>query len=136
MPVREERTYQQEIELKAVHKIMELADDFKSKKICEIESSIDHKTFLRLIRVWNIQFDNGATRRFLECMKVYNVYKTLDYDLSLTRAYFQGMQLPFRAKTCISLAEAYLKLFKENRQVFMNKFVYPPNMSRWSEKIR
>lgn len=136
VPVREERTYQQEIELKAVHKIMELADDFKSKKICEIESGIDHKTFLRLSRVWNIQFDNGATRCFLECMKVYNVYKTLDYDLSLTRAYFQGTQLPFRAKTCISLAEHYLKLFKENRQVFMNRFVYPPNKTHWYEKIR
>lgn len=69
-------------------------------------------------------------------MKVYNVYKTLDYDLSLTRAYFQGTQLPFRAKTCISLAEEYLKLFKENRQVFMNRFVYPPNITSSIEKIR
>ncbi len=136
VPVKEERTYQQEIELKAVRKILELADDFKPRKVCEIESGIEHKTFLRLIRVWNIQFDNGDTRRFIEYMKVYNVYKILDYDLSLTRAYFQGTQLPFRVKTCISLAEHYLKLFKENRQVFMNRFVYPPNMSRWSEKIR
>lgn len=136
VPVREERTYQQEIELKAVHKIMELADDFKSKKICEIESGIDHKTFLRLIRVWNIQFDNGNTRKFLEFMKVWNVYKSLDCDLGLTRSYFKGAQLPYSVKTCISLAEEYLKLFKENRQVFMNRFVYPPNMSRWSEKIR
>ena len=135
-PVREERTYQQEIELKAVRKILELADDFKPRKVCEIESGIEHKTFLRLIRVWNIQFDNGATRRFIDCMKVYNVYKSLDYDLSLTRAYFQGTQLPFRAKACISYAERYLKLFKEDRQGFMNKFVYPPNITSSIEKIR
>ena len=135
-PVREERTYQQEIELKAVRKILELADDFKPRKVCEIESGIEHKTFLRLIRVWNIQFDNGDTRRFLEFMKVWNVYKSLDCDLGLTRSYFKGAQLPYSVKTCISLAEEYLKLFKENRQVFMNRFVYPPNMSRWSEKIR
>lgn len=69
-------------------------------------------------------------------MKVYNVYKSLDYDLGLTRAYFQGTQLPFRVKTCIRLAEEYLKLFKENRQVFMNRFVYPPNKSSSIEKIR
>ena len=135
VPVKEERTYQQEIELKAVRKILELADDFKPRKVCEIESGIEHKTFLRLVRVWNIQFENGATRRFLEWMKVYNVYKTLDYDLSLTRAYFQGTQLPFSVKTCISLAEHYLKLFKENKQVFMNRFVYPPNMSAKGGKI-
>ena len=69
-------------------------------------------------------------------MKVYNVYKSLDYDLALTRQYFKESQLPFRVKTCISLAEEWLKLFKENRKVFMNRFVYPPNMSHWSEKIR
>lgn len=136
VPVREERTYQQEVELKAVRKILELADDFKPRKVCEIESGIDHKIFLRLIRVWNIQFDTGKTRTFLDCMKVYNVYKSLDYDLALTRQYFKGSQLPFRVKTCISLAEEWLKLFKENRKVFMNRFVYPPNMTRWSEKIR
>ena len=136
VPVKEERTYQQEIELKAVRKILELADDFKPRKVCEIESGIEHKTFLRLIRVWNIQFDNGATRRFLEYMKVYNVYKSLDYDLSLTRAHFKGQELPCRVKTCISLAENYLKLFKENRQVFMNRFVYPPNKTSRCEKIR
>lgn len=135
-PVREERTYQQEIELKAVRKILELADDFKPRKVCEIESGIEHKTFLRLIRVWNIQFDNGATRRFIDCMKVYNVYKSFDSDLGLTRAYFQGTHLPFRAKTCISYAERYLKLFKEDRQGFMNKFVYPPNITSSIEKIR
>lgn len=134
--VREERTYQQEIELKAVRKILELADDFKPRKVCEIESGIEHKTFLRLCRVWNIQFENGATRRFLEWMKVYNVYKILDYDLSLTRAYFQGTQLPFSVKTCIFFAERYLNLFKEDRQGFMNKFVYPPNKTSREEKIR
>ena len=136
VPVKEERTYQQEIELKAVRKIIEIADDFKPRKVCEIESGIEHKTFLRLVRIWNIQFDNGATSHFLEWMKVYNVYKTLNYDLILTRAYFRGTQLPFSVKTCISLAEHYLKLFREHRQVFMNKFVYPPNMSSRCEKIR
>lgn len=135
VPVKEERTYQQEIELKAVRKILELADDFKPRKVCEIESGIDHKTFLRLVRVWNIQFDNGNTRRFLEYMKVYNIYKTLGYSLSLTRAHFQGTQLPYSVKNCISLAEHYLKLFKENKQVFMNRFVYSPNMSGKWEKI-
>ena len=120
----------------AVRKILELADDFKPRKVCEIESGIEHKTFLRLVRVWNIQFDNGATRRFIDCMKVYNVYKSLDSDLGLTRAYFQGTHLPFRAKTCISLAEGYLKLFKEDRQGFMNKFVYPPNITSRIDKIR
>ena len=79
VPVKEERTYQKEIELKAVRKILELADDFKPRKVCEIESGIEHKIFLRLCRVWGIQFYNGATTRFLECMKVYNVYKTSDY---------------------------------------------------------
>lgn len=136
VPVKEERTYQQEIELKAVRKIIELADEFKPRKIAEAESGIDHKTFLRLVRVWNIQFDNGSTRLFLECMKVYNVYKELDYDLGLTRQYFKGTQLPCGVKTCISLAENYLRLFKENRQVFMNRFVYPPNKTHWYEKIR
>ncbi|MCR4713389.1 MAG: hypothetical protein K5751_03310 [Treponemataceae bacterium] len=136
VPVREERTYNQEIELKAVRKIIELADDFKPRKVCEIESGIDHKVFLRLIRVWNIQFDNGNTRRFLECMKVYNVYKSLDYDIGLTRQYFKGTQLPFGIKTCIRCSEEYIKLFKNNRKVFMNRFVYPPNMSSWAEKVR
>ena len=135
VPVKEERTYNQEIELKAVRKILELADDFKPRKVCEIESGLDHKTFLRLVRVWNIQFDNENTKRFLEYMKVYNAYKSLGYDLSLTRAHLKGQELPHSVKTCISLAEHYLKLFKENKQVFMNRFVYPPNMSAKWEKI-
>lgn len=136
VPVKEERTYQQEIELKAVRKILELADDFKPREVCEIESGIDHKLFLRLVRVWNIQFDKGDTRRFLEYMKVWSVFKSLDCDLGLTRSYFKGEQLPCNVKTCISLAEHYLKLFKENKPVFMNRFVYPPNKSSKWEKIR
>lgn len=133
-PVKEERTYNQEVELKAVHKIIELADEFKPKKVVEAESGIEHKTFMRLIRVWNIQFHNGNTRLFLDCMKVLSFYKSVDCNLSLTRQHFKGTKLPCRVKTCISIAEDHLKLFQENRNAFMNRFVYPPNMSRWQDK--
>ncbi len=131
--LKDERTYNQEIELKAVHRIMQLADAFKDKKTVEAESGIDHKTFLRLVRKYQIQFYNGNTGDFLAHMKVYNIYLLCDKDMSLTRQYLKNTRLN-RVKHHIRMAEHYIDMFKTERQRFINRFVLPPNQSSWWDK--
>ncbi|MBR5965358.1 MAG: hypothetical protein IK015_04520 [Treponema sp.] len=134
-PLRRERTYNEEIELKAVDKIMELADNWEPREEIEKKLGIEHKLFSRLTSKYRIQFYNGALRHFLDCMRVYNFFKSAGESISLTRQNFKGQKLPYSIKSCISMAERYINLFQRKKDVFMKRFVLPPNHSSVFEKI-
>ena len=134
-PLNQERTYTEEIELNAVHRIMDLADEFMPEKEVEKTLGIEHLTFLTLVKKYKIQFHTGSTRMLLDFLRVYNFYKDCGNDISLTRQAFKNSELPYSVKICIKMAEHYINLFHENREIFFNRFVLPPNSSPKYEKI-
>lgn len=133
-----ERSAAEETALEYVRKIIELADQFKTKKQVEEELGIDHKIFLFLCRKYEIQFCNGSLRFFLDAMKIYNIYLETGKDLYATKLIVKQQGITANnhgVKSNISWAEYYLDMWKNNKQVFINKLILPPNRTSVFEKI-
>lgn len=136
------RETREQIESDFINECIELADEFKTKdEVFEIMKKkypeLERAYYLRLIRQYDVQFDMGRTRNFIEYTKVYNIYKILDEDRNKTRNFLKenNINIDVSVKVAVSLAEEWLELFKTNKKKFMNIFVNPPNMSGVWDKL-
>ena len=137
-PVYAERSAAEETALEYARKIMELADQFKSKEEVENEIGIDHKAFLFLCRKYSIQFSNDSLRRFLDAMKIYNIYLATERNLHETKLIVKQRRIKANNRGVlgnIRLAEIYLDIWKDKKNAFINRFILPPNQSSPWDKI-
>lgn len=137
-PVYAERSAAEETALEYARKIIELADQFKTKKQVEEELGIDHKTFLFLCRKYDIQFSNNQLRFFLDAMKIYNIYLETEKNMSATKQIVKQRGITANNAGVlynIRWAEFYLDLWKNKKKAFMNKLILPPNQSSIWDKL-
>ena len=137
-PVCAERSAAEENALEYARKIIELADEFKTKEEVEKEIGIDHKAFLFLCRKYSIQFSDDSLRRFLDAMKIYNIYLSTERNLYTTKLIVKQRGITANNMGVvrnIRLAETYLEIWKRNKKAFMNRLILPPNRSSRLDKI-
>lgn len=128
-PVIPEPTYEEEIEQKAVQEIIRLADEFKSRKEIMETLGIDKHVFIKLVNKWKIQFDMHNTEQLIENLKIRNIYLENNGDLKAVRKVI-GIRKPAHAITsAVRKAEEAIKLLHKKPEIFMNRFVLPPNRS-------
>lgn len=137
-PVWAERSTAEENALEYARTIMELADQFKSKKEVEKELGIDHKAFLFLCRKYSIQFSDDSLRRFLDAMRIYNIYLSTERNLYTTKLIVKQRGITANNRGVlgnIKIAETYLEIWEKNKNAFMNRLILPPNRSSVWDKI-
>ena len=67
-------------------------------------------------------------------MRFYNIYCETGHDLQATRRIAKEKNLTGNVKGNIKTAETFLDMWKNKKNVFMNRLIYPPNRtSYWSK---
>lgn len=133
-PITSERSSEEELILDYVHQAIELADQFLDKKTVEKQLGIDHKLFLFICKKYGIQFYTDKLKLFLYSMRFYNIYCETGHDLQATRRIAKEKNLTGNVKGNIKTAETFLDMWRNKKNVFMNRLIYPPNRtSYWSK---